>query len=106
MLGTLTPQVITGVGSVGRAAIEVIASGDSITPHGCFVRITGNTTINTISLPEPYFTGPLYIFNTDSSVGATGTSGNIALATTLTRYKVFTMLYDVATTKWYPSATS
>jgi hypothetical protein len=106
MLGSLSPQVITGPGWPGRAPWEVIASADSITPHGCFVRITGNTTINTISLPEPYFTGPLYLLNTDASVGATGTSGNIQLATTLTRYKVFVMLYDVSTSKWYPSATS
>lgn len=103
---------IVAFGKFGRSSqvdpsIPTVASGDSIDLHHLITRITGNTTINTINTPDdPNFNGPLYIYNTDSSVGATGTSGNIQLATTLTRYKVFALIKDVVANKWYPSATS
>ena len=100
-LGTFGPQPMDGVRSFGRAAIQVIASAATIAPTGRFVRITGNVTINTITPPDPYFNGPLYIFNTDSSVGATGTSGNVQEAITFTRYRIFTLIYDPSTAKWY-----
>jgi hypothetical protein len=83
-----------------------VASTTTIAISSMITRITGNTTIQTITVPEPNFTGPVYLFNTDASVGATGTSGNIALATTFTRYKLFTFIYDAAASKWYASATS
>lgn len=93
-------------GSVVDPNIPTLASASTIAPVNMITRITGNTTINTITPPNPYFNGPLYLYNTDASVGATGTSGNIALATTLTRYKLFTFVYDPSVSKWYPSATS
>ena len=89
---------------------KVIASAAAIVipDQTNFIRITGNVTIGTISLPigNALFRGPLYLVNTDSSVGVTDTSGNIQLGTTLTRYKIFTLLYDPTTSKWYPSAVS
>ncbi len=102
----LSTQSFSDVGSVGRPLISVIASAATIAPTSKITRITGNVTIATITSPFAYFNGPIYLFNTDSSVGVTDTSGNIALATTLTRYKLFTFIYDPAVSKWYPSATS
>lgn len=95
-----------GTGTLGRSGIEVIASAATIAPTSQKVRVTGNTDIATITPPNKYFNGPLYIFNTDASVGGLLTTGNIALAVTLTRYKVFTLIYDPGTSKWYPSAAS
>lgn len=88
------------------AVIAAIASAATIAPLANKNRITGAVTISTITPPTPYFEGPLYLFNTDSSVGIVDTNGNVALQFTLTRYKVFTLLFDPATSKWYPSATS
>jgi hypothetical protein len=89
-----------------NASNTAVASTTTISPTGDVVRITGTTAIQTINLPVPNFVGPLYIYETDSSVASLGTSGNIALGVTLTRYKVFTLIYDSGTSKWYPSATS
>lgn len=105
-LASLGQYPLHGTGVLGNKDIEVIASAATISPKSQKVRVTGTTTIQTITPPNKYFSGPLYIFNTDASVDGLGTSGNIALAVTLTRYKVFTLLYDVATSKWYPSAAS
>lgn len=94
------------IGTVGATDIRIIASADIIAPTSKFTRVTGNTTINTITLPIAYFNGPLYIYNTDASVGTLGTGGNIQLGVTLTRYKMFFLVYDPSTSKWYPSAIS
>ena len=99
------PQLNTAVRSFVTPAWEVIASATVISPKGNFIRITGNTTIETITV-SPYLIGPLYIINTDASVGVTGVTDNIQLASTLTRYKLFIFCYDPATSKWYPSAAS
>lgn len=87
---------------------SVLASADAITITSRFTRITGNTTINTINLPlgNALFAGPLYLLNTDATVGTLGTSGNVQLGVTLTRYKLFELMYDPTVSKWYPSATS
>lgn len=92
---------------LGTSAI-VIASAATITISNNIHRITGNTNIGTILLPpgDPYFNGALYLYNTDASVGTWDTSGNIALGGTLTRYHVFTFIFDFATQLWYPSAIS
>ena len=99
-------QYPTEAGFVNTSPIQVVASGTTITPLSNIVRITGNTTIATITPPNPYFCGPLYLFNTDASVGTISTGGNFALGVTLTRYKVFICFYDIATSKWYPSNAS
>jgi hypothetical protein len=94
------------LGNAVEADIGVLASAATIVPIKGFNRITGDTTINTITRPDAYFTGPIYLFNTDESVGTISTDGNVALGVTLTRYKVFTLIYDPVTSKWYPSAAS
>jgi len=99
------PQLNTAARAFVTPAFEVIASATVITPRGNFIRITGNTTIETITV-SPYLIGPLYVINTDSSVGVTGVTDNIALASTLTRYKLFVFVYDPSVSKWYPSNAS
>jgi len=88
---------------LGGSPVEVIASAATIRPTGKFVRITGNTTIDTIVPPSDYWVGPIILFNTDASVGTLSTSGNVQLGVTLTRYKIILLIYDPSTTKWYPS---
>lgn len=83
-----------------------VASTTTISLSSRINRITGNVTVSTINQPNPYYNGPIYILNTDASVGAWDTGGNIALGGTFTRFKVFAFVFDTATSKWYPSATS
>ena len=92
--------------SIGRNPIQVIASAATIAPLGDMARVTGNTTIDTIAIPNLWWTGPLFLYNTDASVGTISTNGNVQLGVTLTRYKVFAFFYDPSTSKWYPSAIS
>lgn len=79
-----------------------IASASTISPVDQITLITGNTTINTITQPHPYFMGPLYLLNNDASPGALGTSGNIAIGTQFTQYQPIALFYNTTTSKWYP----
>ena len=89
-----------------NASIPVIASANTISPVDNTLRITGNTTIKTINLPCPGFTGIMWIYNTDASTGTWDTTGNIALAGTFTRFKLFGFMYDAGVSKWYPASTA
>lgn len=99
-------KTMIGKGNVVDPTIATLASATTIAPTDLITRITGNTTISTITPPNPYFNGPLSLYNTDSSVGGWDTGGNIALAGTMTRYKKFDFIYDPSSGKWYPSAAS
>jgi hypothetical protein len=76
-----------------------VSSASTITPSGAIFHVTGTVTINTINLPFPGFTGSIYII--PDGVFATGTSGNIQIASTAVVSKQLIMTYDG--TKWYPS---
>lgn len=102
---TLGPTTL-GSRNIVDPNIPTLASASTIAPTSRVTRITGNTTISTITPPDPYFNGPIYLYNTDSSVGDIDTNGNVALAVTLTRYKLFALVFDPSTAKWYPSAAS
>lgn len=107
LVGQLGPNSLgLDKGSVGRPKITVVASTTTIPVTSEIMRITGTTAIQTITPPHPYFNGPIYLLNTDSSVGTIGTSGNVAVGVTLTRYHLFTLVYDPAVSKWYPSTVS
>lgn len=97
-----------GIDSIfaGTNPVEVIASAATIRPGGRFVRVTGNTTIDTIVPPSDYFVGPLFIYNIDAAVGTLSTAGNVALGVTLTRFKLFVLIFDPVAVKWYPSNAS
>jgi hypothetical protein len=76
-----------------------VASNSSMAPSGPIFHVTGTNTINTIGLPYAGFTGCIRII--PDAVFSTGTSGNIAIASTAVVSKVLEMTYDG--TKWYPS---
>lgn len=88
----------------GRANWQVIPSATTISPKQDLVRVTGVAAVVTINRPSNGFVGPLRMMNTDASVHTWTAAGNIALAGTSTRYKVFEFMYDPTTNKWYPNA--
>ena len=83
--------------------IPVIAAAASIAPVNDVTRVTGTVPIATITPPNAYFNGPLFLYSTDATPFTTVTTGNIALATTVTRYQVLTLVFDPSTSKLYPS---
>jgi hypothetical protein len=82
---------------------NAIAAAATIAPSTYFTEITGTTQVSTITPPYTGFAGTICLVFTDASPGATLTSGNIALATTVVRYKALFMTYNPITSKWYPS---
>ena len=82
---------------------QVIVSAATIAPVNEVSRVTGTVPVATITPPNAYFNGPLYLFSTDATPFTTVTTGNIALATTVTRYRMMTLVYDPAVSLWYPS---
>jgi hypothetical protein len=81
-----------------------IASAATIAPVNHITHITGTTTITTITVPNPTgsggsWTGCLVLI--PDGLWVTGTSGNIALATTAVVSRAVTECFDG--TKWYPS---
>lgn len=76
-------------------------SGATIAPTALIHHINNTTAISTITPPYANFSGPLYLI-ADSQFTVT-TSGNVALAITTTlATKVYHLVYDPATAKWYP----
>lgn len=84
----------------------VVASAASISPVTDIVRVTGTTSIATIT---PHFgggfSGILFIVPVDGAV-ATLTTGNITLAVTMPVNRVTMLVYSKATGDWYPGAIS
>ena len=84
------------------ASIPTLASAATITPtlKVCFV--SGTTTINTIDKPADFVNGG-QITLIPKGLWSTGTSGNIALATTAVVNRALVLTFDVVTNKRYPS---
>lgn len=83
--------------------IPAIAAAATIVPVNKVTRVTGTVPVATITPPNGYFNGPLYLLSTDATPFTTVTTGNIALATTVTRYQLLSLVFDPSTAKWYPS---
>lgn len=79
-----------------------LASAATIQPTTPVVFVSGTTTINTITVP-PQMVGGGQLVLIPTGVFATGTSGNIAIASTAVVSRALIMIYDRATNKWYPS---
>ena len=79
-----------------------LASAATIQPTTPVVFVSGTTTINTITVP-PQMVGGGQIIIIPTGAFATGTSGNIAIASTAVVSRALIMVYDAATVKWYPS---
>lgn len=90
---------VSVIGFLGVGKGANVSSASTITPSSAIFHVTGTTTINTINLPWTGFTGSIYII--PDGVFATGTSGNIQIASTAVVSKQLIMTYDG--TKWYPS---
>jgi hypothetical protein len=88
------PFVSTGIGAN-------VASASTVTPTGQTFHVTGTTTVNTINLPTATWKGPITII--PDGLFTTGTSGNIALASTAVVNKALIMTYDSNLGKWFPS---
>lgn len=85
---------------------SVIASTTSIVINGDFIRVTGTTSIATISpavgLQHPSI---IVIVPTDGSVNLV-TTGNIAVAVTTAQNRATLLAWSPVTAKWYPGAIS
>ena len=90
--------------SPGGALLDVIGpalAGATIAPSALVHHINNTTAIATITPPYADFGGPIFLV-ADSQFTAVAT-GNIALAiTTTVANKVYCLIYDKKTAKWYP----
>lgn len=84
------------------SAAPTLASAATIQPTTPVSFVSGTTTINTITVP-PQMVGGGQITLIPTGLWSTGTSGNIALATTGVVSRALILTYDAATAKWYPS---
>lgn len=91
---------------IGPALLPVaVASAATIAAPatGNVFHVTGTVQIATITPPFGGRSGCIAMVFDNATPGATLTSGNIALATTVVQNKLLTMCFDPTTTKWYPS---
>jgi len=84
---------------IQQAIGTTLASASTIAPVAGITAVSGTTTINTITVPYSGYTGCLKLIPTDA--WATGTSGNIQIATTAVVSRVLDMCWNGS--KWFPS---
>ena len=80
-----------------------LASSATIAPVNLVNFVSGTTTINTITVPQAMLSTGGQLTLIPTGLWSTGTSGNIALATTGVVSKALIMTYDAVAAKWYPS---
>lgn len=102
-LGSLGAKGNFDSGNVVLPNIPAIAAAATIAPGRLITRLTGTVPVATITPPNPYFNGPLWLLSTDASPFTTVTTGNIALASTAVQFKPLGMIFDPSTSKWYPT---
>jgi hypothetical protein len=100
-LGKLAYEDTVGLFATLNPA-PTIASAATIQPLAPITFVSGTTTINTITVPSE-FVGGGQITLIPTGLWSTGTSGNIAIATTGVVSKALILSYDATTAKWYPS---
>jgi hypothetical protein len=100
-LGKLAYEDTVGLFATLNPA-PTIASAATIQPLAPITFVSGTTTINTITVPSE-FVGGGQITLIPTALWSTGTSGNIAIATTGVVSKALILSYDATTAKWYPS---
>lgn len=101
-LGQLAFRDFVGLDAYPQTA-PTVASAASITVATPVTFVSGTTTINTIAVPQPMVSGGGQVTLIPTGLWSTGTSGNIAIATTGVVSRALIMTYDAATAKWYPS---
>lgn len=96
-------------GLVTRLSEETLVTATTIAPLSDLVLVSGTTNVATI-VPPPSFGGRsggiMFLVATDAAGFATVTTGNIALAVSLTTGKATMFCYSAAQNKWYPGAIS
>jgi hypothetical protein len=100
-LGKLAYEDVVGLSATLNPA-PTIASASTIQPLAPITFVSGITSVNTITVPAE-FVGGGQITLIPTGLFLTGTSGNIAIATTAVVSKALIMTYDATTAKWYPS---
>lgn len=98
---TTNSRVTAGVTMATKVGADV-ASASTIAPTGQSFRLTGTTTVNTISLPWTGFQGTLNIIPT--GLVTFGTSGNIIATMAAVPNVAITATYVNAVSKWYLAA--
>lgn len=102
--GTIVSANITHSGLVATtAAAPTIASAATIAPTTSIVFISGTAAIDTITAPTPISAGGGRLTLIPTGVFTWTTAGNIALSGTAVVSRALDLVYDVTTTKWYPS---
>lgn len=86
-----------------NAAAPTIASASTIVPVTAIVFVSGTTAIDTITPTAALLAGGGKVILIPTGLFTTTTAGNIALGSTAVVSKALTMVYDSATSKWYPS---
>lgn len=101
------PRNPMGTGSFSQAqSMPTVASAATIAPATRAFIVSGSTTINTITALPVSGNGlgnEIVLIPDAGATWATGTSGNIAIASTAVVGKALHMTYDPQTAKWYPS---
>ena len=100
-LGKMAYKDFPGIEANGNQA-PTLASAATIQPQAPVSFVSGTAMINTIT-PPPEMVGGGRITLIPTGLWATGTSGNIALATTAVVSNALILTYDAGTAKWYPS---
>ena len=88
-----------------RGVGTALASAATIAPTSPMHHVTGTSQITTITAPANFTVsgmGGCVVLIPDGT-WTTGTTGNIALASTATVSRAITMCYDNGASKWYPS---
>jgi hypothetical protein len=99
---TLTDIKYSGLFATTTAA-PTLASATTVAPTKPITFISGTTAIVTITAPSPISTGGGSIVFIPTSIFTWTNAGNIAIAGTAVVGKALMLVYDVTTTKWYPS---
>lgn len=85
------------------AAAPTIASAATIAPTTQIVFISGTAAVVTITAPAPISAGGGTITLIPTGAFTWTAAGNIAVLGTAVVNRALTLVYDVTTTKWYPS---
>lgn len=93
-------------GLTTRLSESSLVAATTITPKSDLVFVSGTTAIATIKPPFEGFSGILFLVATDAAGVATLTTGNIALAVSLTTSQVCAFVYSKKNATWYPGAIS
>lgn len=102
--GTIVSANITHSGLVATtAAAPTIASATTIAPTTSIVFVSGTTAVVTITAPTPIASGGGRITIIPTGAFTWTNAGNIAISGTAVVSRALDMVYDVTTTKWYPS---